>query len=227
MVCAAVDKVHEEILHSARPQIPLLWTEYGPGDNRQSYTDSIYMGPWFAQTISKCAAETTMMSYWTFSDVFEEQGVIKTPFYGGFGLAAEDGIPKPSYDAFKLLHELGDEKLTASVNEALVTRRADGALVIAAWNLVEPDTAGSDKTLTFELKGVPDGAYAAIRRVDAGHGDTLAAWKAMGSPKYPTPQQVEAMQRAAEIGPAQDVPVRDHQLTLVLPPMGLAVVEIH
>ena len=227
MVCAAVDKVHEEILHSARPHMPLIWSEYGPGDNRQSHTDSIYMGPWLAETISKCAAETTMMSYWTFSDVFEEQGVIKTPFYGGFGLVAEDGIPKPSYDAFRLLHELGDERLPAPVKEALVTRRADGTLVIAAWNFVEPDTTGSDKTITFELKGVPDGAYAAIRRVDAEHGDTLAAWKAMGSPKYPTRQQVEALQRDAEIGPPQNVPVRDHQLTLVLPPMGLAVAEIH
>jgi xylan 1,4-beta-xylosidase len=185
------------------------------------------MGPWFAETISKCASETTMMSYWTFSDVFEEQGVIKTPFYGGFGLVAEDGIPKPSYDAFRLLHELGNERLSAPVNEALVTRRSDGTLVIAAWNFVEPNTAGSDKTITFELKGVPDGAHAAIRCVDAEHGDTLAAWKAMGSPKYPTRQQVEALQRAAEIGPPQKVPVRDHRLTLVLPPMGLAVAEIH
>ncbi|MGB0011890.1 MAG: glycosyl hydrolase family 39 [Candidatus Sulfotelmatobacter sp.] len=227
MVCAAVDKVHEEILHSARPHIPLIWSEYGPGDNHQSHTDSIYMGPWFAETISKCASETTMMSYWTFSDVFEEGGVIKTPFYGGFGLVAEDGIPKPSYDALKLLHELGDERLPAPVNEALVTRRADGTLVIAAWNFVEPDTAGSNKTITFELKGVPDGAHAAIRRVDAEHGDTLAAWKAMGSPKYPSRQQVEALRRAAEIGPPQNVPVRDHQLTIVLPPMGLAVAEIH
>jgi len=33
------------------------------------------------------------MSYWTFSDVFEEQGVVKQPFYGGFGLIAADDIP--------------------------------------------------------------------------------------------------------------------------------------
>ncbi len=31
---------------------------------------------------------TSMMSYWTFSDVFEEQGAVKTPFYGGYGLIA-------------------------------------------------------------------------------------------------------------------------------------------
>ena len=228
MVCAAVDKVHDEILHSARPHIPLIWSEFNASyGNHQDITDSIYMGPWLADTISKCDGKTRMMSYWSFSDVFEEQGVKKTPFYGGFGLVAEDGIPKSSFDAFKLLHKLGDRRLPAPVNEAIVTRRADGTLVIAAWNLVEPGATGTDKTVTFELKGVHDGSYAEISRVDAGHGDTLAAWKAMGSPKYPTPKQVKALRRAAKIGLAQDVPVRNHRLTLVLPPMGLAVVEIH
>ncbi len=228
MVSAAVEKVHEEILHSARPHIPLIWSEFNASySNQQAITDSIYMGPWLADTISKCDGKTKMMSYWTFSDVFEEGGVIKTPFYGGFGIVAEDGIPKPAFNAFKLLHKLGHQRLPAPVNEGIVTRRADGTLVIAAWNLVEPGASGSDKTITFEFEGVHDGAYAEIDRVDAKHGDTLAAWKAMGSPKYPTRQQVRALRSASQIGPAQDVPVRDHRLTLVLPPMGLAVVEVH
>ena len=57
-----------------------------------------------------------MMSYWTFSDVFEEQGVVKQPFYGGFGLIAEDGLPKPSFNAFKLLHQLGDQRIAVDSN---------------------------------------------------------------------------------------------------------------
>ncbi len=228
MVSAAVDKVHDEILRSARPDTPLIWSEYNASyANHQAITDSIYMGPWLADTISRCDGKTQMMSYWTFSDVFEEQGVVKTPFYGGFGIVAEDGIPKPAYDAFMLLHELGDERLAAPVDEALVTRRADGTLVVAVWNLVEPGVAGSDKTVTMDLKGVPDNVWAEIRRVDAAHGDTLDAWKQMGSPKYPTQEQIETLRRASEIGKPEDVPVRDHRLTLTLPPMGLAVLEIH
>lgn len=227
MVCIAVDKVHEEIAHSARPDIPLIWSEYNATYmNQQKITDSIYMGPWLADTISKCDGKTTMMSYWSFSDVFEEQGVIKTPFYGGYGIVAEDGIPKPAYDAFALLHELGSERLPALTDEALVTRRKDGTLVIAAWNLVEPGTDGAEKSVTFELKGISGNAQATIRRVDASHGDTLDAWKKMGSPKYPTQQQIEDLRRASEIGPPEIEPVRDHQLTLTLPPMGLAVVEL-
>jgi xylan 1,4-beta-xylosidase len=174
---------------------------------------------------------TQMMSYWSFSDVFEEQGVVKTPFYGGYGIVAEDEIPKPAYDAFMLLHELGDERLPAPTNEALVTRRADGTLVLAAWNLVEPGedgsaAQGSDKTVTFDLRGVPDGTYAEVRRVDAQHGDTLAAWKKMGSPADPTREQITELRKASEVGPPEDLAIRDHRLVVTLPPMGLAVVEV-
>ena len=75
--------------------------------NQPEITDSIYMGPWMADTIRQCDGLVNMMSYWTFSDVFEEQGVVKTPFYGGYGLIAEDDIPKPAFDAFALLHTPG------------------------------------------------------------------------------------------------------------------------
>jgi len=227
MVCAAVDKVHNEIVHSAQPNIPLIWSEFNATyANEQPITDSIYMGPWLADTISKCDGKTLMMSYWSFSDVFEEQGVVKTPFYGGYGIVAEDDIPKPAYDVFQVLHELGDVRLPAPVDRALVTRRPDGTLEIAAWNLVEPGATGSPKTVTFELKGVPDGEYARIRRVDAEHGDTLDAWKKMGSPKYPSRQQIEDLRKASEIGEPESQEIRNQRLSVTVPPMGLAVIEI-
>ena len=228
MVCAAVDKVHEEIVRSSRPTIPLIWSEFNASFmNQQEITDSIYMGPWLAETVSRCDGKVDMMSYWTFSDVFDEQGVVKTPFYGGYGLVAEDGIPKPAFNACDLLHDLGSERLPAPVNQALVTRRNDGTLVIAAWNLVEPGASAADKTIAFELKGVGDHAHATIRRVDAVHGDTLEAWLKMGSPRYPSNAQVLELRKASETGAPETLAIRNHQMTLTLPPMGLAVVEIH
>ena len=227
MVCLAVKKVHEEIEHSARPKIPLIWSEFNATyANEQELTDSIYMGPWMAETISQCDGMVNMMSYWTFSDVFEEQGVVKTPFYGGFGLLAEDGIPKPAFDVFALLHELGDERLPEALGDVLATRRSDGTLVIAAWNLVEPRVDGKSKTIAIDLKGIGENAHATIRRVDRSHGDTLDAWKKMGSPKNPTKAQIEALRKASETGPPEVRAIGRHRLILTLPPMGLAVVEI-
>ena len=227
MVSMAVKKVHEEIERSARPDIPLIWSEYNASYmNEQEITDSIYMGPWMARTISECDGMTEMMSYWTFSDVFEEQGVVRKPFYGGYGLIAEDGIPKPAFDVFKLLHRLGDQRLHADSADVLASRRDDGTLEIAAWNFVDPGEGGADKTITFELKGVADGARATIRRVDGAHGDSLDAWKKMGSPRYPTKVQIEELRKASEIGPAETGRIEENRLSLTVPPMGLAVVEI-
>ena len=228
MVCLAVKKVHAEIAKSARPELPLIWSEFNASYmNEQQITDSIYMGPWMAQTISQCDGMVNMMSYWTFSDVFEEQGVIKTPFYGGYGLMAENEIPKPAFDVFELLHTLGTERLPTDADDLLVTRRKDGTLVIAAWNLVEPGADGTEKSVSLDLRGVASGAQATIRRVDASHGDTLDAWKAMGSPKYPTQAEIAALRKAAELGPPEVISLHRGRLELTLPPMGLAVVEIH
>lgn len=98
--------------HSARPDLPIVWAEYNASYSSEfAVTDSAFMGPWLANNIRLCGGMQTLMSYWTFSDVFEEQGVVKTPFYCGFGLIAERGIPKPAFHVFELLHQLGAERL--------------------------------------------------------------------------------------------------------------------
>src|SRR5437879_6956775 len=103
------------------------------------------MGPLLADTIRQCDGLTEMMSYWTFSDVFEEQGVVKTPFYGGFGILAERSIPKPAFNDFALLHRLGDTRLDVTSDSALVTRRKDGSIAIAVWNLFLPEDRKSTR----------------------------------------------------------------------------------
>ena len=229
MVCAAVDKVHQEIKNSAKPNMPLIWSEFNATyANEQPITDSIYMGPWMADTIRQCAGKVDMMSYWTFSDVFEEQGVIKTPFYGGYGLIAEDGIPKPAFNAFAMLHQLGEQRIAEPGNDVLVTRRGDDTIVIAAWNLVEPEATGPDKTFTFELNNLPkkEKPLVTILRADAEHGDTLGAWKKMGSPKYPTPAQIMELKKASDPGKAEVHPLEGGQVTVTIPQKGLAVIEI-
>lgn len=227
LVCLAVDKVHKQIEASARPKMPLIWSEFNATYlNEPQITDSIYMGPWLADTIRQCDGKVDMMSYWTFSDVFEEQGVVKKPFYGGYGLLAEDDIPKPSFRAFSIFHKLGSVRLAANEDDVLVTKRRDGTLVLAAWNLVEPGTEGNEKTITFQLKDLSAHPHVSISRVDAQHGDTLAAWKKMGEPSYPTREQIAELKKDSEIGAAETQEIRGNQLTVQLPPMGLAVIEI-
>src|SRR5258708_18683729 len=96
------------------------------------------MGPWLAGTISQCDGLTEAMRYWSFSDVFEEQGVVKTPFYGGFRLVAADNIPKPALNAFAMLHPLGNRRIQVESDTPLATRNNDGSIVLPLWNYSPP-----------------------------------------------------------------------------------------
>jgi xylan 1,4-beta-xylosidase len=226
MVCRAVGKVHEQIKGSAMPTLPLIWSEFNASyKNEPEVTDADYMGPWLADTIRQCDGLADSMAYWTFSDVFEEQGVVKTPFYGGYGLIAEDDIPKPAFNAFKLLHELGDERIDVGSSSALLTRRKDGTLVLAVWNYAAPERAGTARSITFKLQGT-NAKHAVISRLDREHGDIHPAYEKMGSPRYPSAKQIEQLRRAAELPAPVNEQIKNGQLTITLPGHGLAVIEL-
>ena len=227
MVCRAVKKVHEQIAASAYPGIPLIWSEYNAAyDNNPVVTDSAYMGPYLANTVRECDGLTTMMSYWTFSDVFEEQGVVKKPFYGGFGLLAEDSIPKAAFNDFALLHRLGDTRLDVKSEAALVTRRKDGSLAIALWNLFLPEEAGAVKTFRLHFTGLKAGKTVRTTIVDQEHGSPLPTYEKMGSPAFPSREQITALRKAAELPAAREATIKNGELTLTLHPHSLALVEI-
>ncbi len=227
MVCRAVRKVREQISASAYPEIPLIWSEYNAAyDNNPAVTDSEYMGPYLANTIRECDGLTSMMSYWDFSDVFEEQGVVKKPFYGGFGLFAEEGIPKAAFNDFALLHRLGDSRLEEKAENALVTRTKDGSLAIAVWNLFLPEETGSPKTVRLHFSGMKGNKSARVTVVDKDHGSPLPAYEKMGSPQFPSRAQIKALRKAGGLPASQEQTIKNGELSLMLQPHSLALIEI-
>jgi xylan 1,4-beta-xylosidase len=227
MVCRAVKKVHEQITASAYPGIPLIWSEYNAAyDNNPSVTDTSYMGPFLANTIRECDGLTTMMSYWSFSDVFEEQGVVKKPFYGGFGLLAVDSIPKAAFNDFQLLHRLGEMRLDVKSDSVLVTRRKDGSLAIAVWNLFLPEEAGTPKTVTLHFSGLKSGKKVVTTVVDKEHGSPLPVYEKMGSPQFPSREQVAELRKSGALPAAMNSKMNNGEITLTLRPHSLALIEI-
>jgi len=230
MVYRAVRKVHDQVKSSAKPDLPVIFSEYNADyGNEVDITDSAFIGPWLANTIRQCDGLTDIMSYWTFSDVFEEQGVVKRPFYGGFGLMAVGNIPKAAYNDFRLLHELGAQRISVNSDSALATRRADGSLAIAVWNYAPPGNGGAPKHVTLLLNGLGNGGVSKIQIVDPHHGSALAAWEAMGKPDFPSREQQEKLRKAAELEPPEIRPLppgNTSTLDLTLAPQCLALVEI-
>jgi xylan 1,4-beta-xylosidase len=227
MLGRAVRKVHDQVKRSARPDLPIFWSEYNASyKNEPEVTDATFMGPWLANTIRQSDGLADILSYWTMSDVFEEQGVIKQPFYGGYGLLAEGGVPKPAFNAFKLLHRLGNRRVEAASSSALVTRRDDGSWVLAVWNLQQPEEHGPSKDVAITFKGSKRGRRATIARLDDAHGSVLPAYEGMGRPISPTPDQLRTLRRAADLGPGETRKFEDGRLLITLPPHGLALVEV-
>jgi xylan 1,4-beta-xylosidase len=224
-VCRAVAKVHAEIQKSAMPNLPLFWTEWNVQGNHDS-RDTPFVGPGVANTIRQCDGLVDMMSFWTFSDVFEEGGPIPTPFEGHFGLRAEYGINKPSFYDFALLHQLGSERLANDSQNVIVTRDKNGALIVAVWNIVDPGTQGAVKNVTLEFQGVKPDARVSVQRVDADHGNPMKAYIAMGKPQYPTPKQVAELNAASALGQPEVKQLQHGELELDLGVNALVLIKV-
>jgi len=226
MLSRAVDKVFREVRGSKKPDLPIHWTEYNASyKNEVEVTDSAYMGPWLAETIAAADGKVATMSYWTFSDVFEEQGIFKTPFYGGFGLIAPRGIPKASFHVFRLLHLLGDQRLDAESDSAIVTKRKDGSLAIAMWNYAEPGASGLEKTVKLDLRN-RKAKSGLLHRVDSSHHSTLEEWIRMGRPESPTMDSIARLQAAGASLKPQSISLKNGRTEIRIPAAGFVLLEI-
>jgi xylan 1,4-beta-xylosidase len=170
-----------------------------------------------------------MLSFWTFSDVFEEGGPAQQPFQGQFGLRATYGINKASFYDFALLHRLGTERLPNDSHDAIVTRLADGSLEVAVWNLASVDAPpASIRThhVTLHITGIAVDASISLQHVDENHSNVLKTYAAMGKPRYPTPAQIRAMNAASALTPPEDLALRDGVVALDMIPNELAILHI-
>jgi xylan 1,4-beta-xylosidase len=224
-VCRAVAKVRGEIRSSPTPNLPLLWTEWNVEGQDQS-RDTIFVGPALANTIRECDGKVDEMSFWTFSDVFEEGGPIPQPFAGQFGLRAKGGINKPSYYAFELLHHLGDQRLPVDSINVIATGSSDGSLVVAAWNLVDPGQHGNPIQLDLSFRGLPASATVNLQTIDDNHGNVLPRYAAMGSPLDPTPAQVRQLNQETALPPPEHRPLNAGVLKITLTPDALTLITI-
>jgi xylan 1,4-beta-xylosidase len=224
-VCRAIAKVHKQIQDSAMPKLPLFWTEWNVQGMNES-RDTAFVGTGLANTIRECDGLVDMMSFWTFSDVFEEGGPIPKPFEGQFGLRAKGGINKPSYYSFALLHQLGDQRLANPSKNVIVTKSSDGSLIIAAWNIVDPDKPPAQKDMTLVFKGVRPDAQVSIVRIDEDHSNTLKAYAAIGKPLDPTEAQVEQMNRETALEAPEQQKLENGKLPLHFGSNALLLIKV-
>lgn len=154
---------------------------------------------YIAHQLSRLGDVNTSYSYWTFGDVFEEQGVPYTPFHGGFGLVANGCIPKPTFWTFAFFKKL-KEKIGRCIyrsDETIILQYEDGTYRGIAWYKAMERT-GKEITLEYHFPG-KDEEYSLITQVvDEEHCNPLKLWHDMGEPAGLSKMQQELLQRGAQ-----------------------------
>lgn len=182
---------------------PLYYTEWNTSSNpRDPLHDEPYAAAFVTKTIMEANGLVDGYSFWTFSDIFEENYFPSLPFHGGFGLLNLYGIAKPTYRAFQLLHALGNETVRVEGSHETADAwmvRKERRLTVLLTNHALPRHPIKTELLRIYLREspkVPPGTTY-IERIDDNHANPKALWREMGEPKYLSDLQVKQLQAAS------------------------------
>ena len=225
-----VRRVREQISASAYPGLPLYFTEWSTSYTpRDSVHDSYISAPYILTKLKASQGLLQGMSYWTYTDLFEEPGPPTAAFQGGFGLLNPQGIRKPAYFAYKYLHALqGDSLKTSDPQTMLATQ--DGNVTAVIWDFENPDQKVSNRS--FYTKLIPAHAAAPVRlqvthlvpnaayrleiyRVGFHSNDAYSAYIEMGSPKNLTALQIAHLNELTRDLPETDKSMRSDPMGTV------------
>ena len=195
-------------------KLPLYYTEWNTSAMvPDALHDESFSAAMIVKTIADAADLVEGYSFWTFTDLFEEGGQHAAPFHGGFGLQTIHGIRKPNYRLFELLHHLGDQRLRVeseptsaseprssvgflSSAEALAVA-GDNHLTVLVYNHDTPSAAIQEEEVHIRLKGITSRKPAKLIRIDPQHTHPKKKWIELGSPEYPTKNELAQIAHAS------------------------------
>jgi len=207
---------------------PLYYTEWNSSSRDTDLRhETPYSAAFVAKTLIDNAGLVDVYSFWTFSDIFEENGQRPGEFHGGFGLMTLHDIPKPVYRAFQLMHGLGTERLETGEEQGtvgLVATCENGMMQALVYNHDVPENPPAPQEVTLRIKGA-EVSRAEILRIDEDHANAYPLWVAMGSPDYPTDAQIHELIAKSALR-AEPLPVDNGEVRFTLPTDGVALVRL-
>ncbi|MBD1393405.1 GH39 family glycosyl hydrolase [Mucilaginibacter glaciei] len=223
----AIRKLNWDVRNSAFKKAEIHITEWNSSPNPKDPLHDTYQNATFLlNTLKKTEGLVNSMSYWTFTDIFEEAGPPVTSFHGGFGLINLQGILKPSFFAYKYLNELGDTELAVPDSSAWVCKDKTGNVQALVWDykLLSPDSSYNQRfyskllpakiieKVKLQFKSVPNGNYQLqVYRIGYHQNDPYSAYLEMGAPGNVSLTQENQLKKLANGSPVlqQDVVVKN------------------
>lgn len=211
----------ELIKKSPLPNLELHFTEWSSSYTPTDYVHDTYLQAAFVLDKIKGAQEyVNSMSYWVFTDIFEENGPRFEPFHGGFGLINYQGIKKPAYRAYQFASMLGNRELVNTDSSSWVCKDNDGNVQALFWefNPVEPKDSLNDQeffkmefipkaagSTKFFIKNIPNGTYQ-LQIYQTGYkvNDAYTTYLEMGAPSQLTVKQENTLKSICSGMPIQN-----------------------
>jgi len=228
--------IMREVAQNTRSQArnrPVYYTEWNSSSNPwDPLHDEPYAAAFIASTIMEANGLVDAYAFWTFSDIFEENYFPSKPFHGGFGLLTLHGIPKPSYRAFELLHQLGDRQslvdgLHETVDCSVIQKESSVTLLLT--NHTTPGHSIESEDLHVRLDNAREPVSARIQRIDEDHANAKRLWRELGQPESLSDKDVERLEKASQLA-TQKQPLRYDDgsvfLKVSLPAHAVAAVTI-
>ncbi len=192
-----LDSVRKQIDSNGFSHIPLHITEFNTSYNPRCLVhDSAFNAAYLARLLAEAGKYTTLMSFWTFCDVFEEADIPRALFHGGFGLIGRWGIKKPTFYLFEFFNKLSstiihqDESSIASLHD-------DGSITLIAWNPCPKDTTTLTITKNISLKWDKESALAVRQRINEDFCNPWKIWKEAGRPLNPGKKLIDCLKKTA------------------------------
>ncbi len=221
------------VAHRQADGIPLYYTEWSSSSNpRDPLHDETYAAAFIVKTVLEANGLVAGYSYWTFSDLFEENYLPSIPFHGGFGLLNLHGIAKPAYRAFQLLHGLGTGLLPTTGSHPTVdvwVVKGDGALTVVCTNWALPRHPITAERVRVRLASATNPAAVTIERIDETHANPKKAWQGIGAPEYLSDVHLDRLHDASAVAKRSlRHDYRDGMLTLSfeMPTQAVAVLSV-
>ncbi|MEO8755718.1 MAG: beta-xylosidase, partial [Casimicrobiaceae bacterium] len=188
--------------------LPLYYTEWSISSNpRDPFHDSSFAAALATRIVMSVDDVVDGYSYWTFTDIFEENYFPSAPFHGGFGMMNLYGVPKPIYRAMQMLRALGDRQIDVTGEHATVAvwvgagteASPSSRVVLINQALPRHPIAAEQVTLRLSHASGRKPRAVTLKRIDAEHANPERAWHEMGAPAYPSQAQVAALVSASEV----------------------------
>lgn len=201
----------KEITSSSKPGLELHYTEwsasYTPAD---PIHDSYHEAAFVLQKLKQVGSAANSMSYWVFTDIFEEPGPRFEPFHGGFGMLTIQGINKPVFYAYQFMNRLGNTELINDDSNSWACKDARGNIQVLAWDYTYtlPDSINNQQyyvrdlpskskgKLKINISKIPEGTYAVeVYKVGYRSNDAFTTYLSMDKPAQLSKTQVDQIKK--------------------------------